>query len=450
MSGLLPLQTLLDDIEGLSVIVVDAHGVVTFVNQTYSRVLGMAKEEVEGRYIGDITPHSRTLIVLKTKKAIIGYDWSLNGYHMIGSAVPLVRDNQVLGCFAYSLFMDKWDAKDLVENLMVELNMYKQEVSQLYSARYTFSDIVGNGRAMRELKALAAKAATHPHLTVLLTGESGTSKELFAQAIHRASVRAQLPFIRVNCAAIPENLLEAELFGYEEGAFTGARKGGQPGKFELANGGTIFLDEIGELSLSMQSKLLVFLQEKVFERLGSHRPVRVNVRVVAATNRNLEQMVSQGRFREDLYYRLNVLALELPPLRERREDLPFLVHHLLPGINTDLGTGVAGVELLMAHTWPGNVRELVNVLERATVLAEMDGSPFIGRRQLAFLKVKEEPVSQAPDSLKALLRDYEKQVLEKSLQENDFNKTRAARALGIDLSSLYKKMRQHGIPTGPR
>jgi transcriptional regulator with PAS, ATPase and Fis domain len=262
-----------------------------------------------------------------------------------------------------------------------------------------------------------------------------------------------MPFIRVNCAAIPENLLEAELFGYEEGAFTGARKGGSPGKFELANGGTIFLDEIGEMSMVMQSKLLVFLQEREFERLGGHKTLRVNVRVIAATNRNLEEMISQQKFREDLFYRLNVLALDIPPLRERLDDIPMLVDYFIPQLNRELRTRVSGISaealgLIGQYNWPGNIRELVNVLQRAMLLADMGSYPTITTKQLFFMKVKPEAENQEPApacTLKSMVKDYEKQVLVKVLAETHYNRARAAEILDIDVSSLYKKMRQYGL-----
>lgn len=441
------------DTNAMTALIVYKNGIVAFINKTYLHILGKEEEEVIGRYIGDITSETRTLTVIKTGKAIVGYNWSVNGYNMIACSLPLIRDGQLVGCFAYSLFLDIWDAKDLVDNLMTELNMYRDEVRSLHSARYTFAEIIGQAPNIRDVKILAQKAALHPSITVLILGESGTGKELFAHSIHEASNRAQMPFIRVNCAAIPEHLLEAELFGYEEGAFTGARKGGSPGKFELANGGAIFLDEIGEMSLAMQSKLLVFLQEREFERLGSHDPIRVNVRVIAATNRNLEEMISQQKFREDLYYRLNVLTLDIPPLRDHIEDIPLLVNYLIPKINVDLKTNVTSmsdeaVSLLSQYDWPGNIRELINILQRAIILADMSDSDTITTKQLCFMKViKGSGESKCSRTLKSLIKDYEKQILIQVLKETNYNKTKAADILDIDLSWLYKKLKQYEIPS---
>jgi Transcriptional regulator containing PAS, AAA-type ATPase, and DNA-binding domains len=439
------------DTNAMTAVIVSKDGMVEFINKTYLDILGKTEEEVTGRYIGEITPDTRTLNVIKTGKAIVGYNWSLNGYMMIACALPLIRNGDIAGCFAYSIFMDILDARDLVDNLVTELNMYKDEVRSLHSARYSFADIIGQAPNIEEVKFLAQKAALHPSITVLINGESGTGKELFAQAIHGTSNRSRMPFIRVNCAAIPENLLESELFGYEEGAFTGARKGGSPGKFELANGGTIFLDEIGEMSLAMQSKLLVFLQEREFERVGSHQPIRVNVRVIAATNRNLGEMISQQKFREDLFYRLNVLTLDIPPLRERIDDLPLLLNHFIPRLNLELTTNVTAIsdeaiDVLSRYNWPGNIRELVNVLQRAMLVADMGDYYTITTKQLRFMKIQPEPpITAVSSTLKTMVKDYEKQILLQVLSETNYNKAKTASILDIDLSSLYKKLKQHGL-----
>jgi transcriptional regulator with PAS, ATPase and Fis domain len=444
-------RDILFETNAICALIIDKKGIVKFINKTYLDIIGKREEEVRGHSIGDITPETRSLIVIKTGKAIIGYNWNLNSYNMIASSVPLIKNGELVGCFAYSIFMDIWDAQDLVDNFMIELKMYRDEVRHVYSARHTFPEIIGQAENIQEIKALAQKAALHPSITVLISGESGTGKELFAHAIHSASIRSKMPFIRVNCAAIPENLLEAELFGYEEGSFTGARKGGSTGKFELANGGTIFLDEIGEMSLTMQSKLLVFLQEREFEKLGNHHPIRVNVRVIAATNKDLEEMIRQQKFREDLYYRLNVLNLEIPPLRDRIEDLPLLVEYLIPQINKDLKTRVTGMSdeamhLLSKYNWPGNIRELFNVLQRSMLLADLDNHRTITTKQIFFMKIKCDTIKPSTSStLKELIRDYEKQILAKVLEETNYNKTKTAAILDMDLSWLYKKIKQYGL-----
>jgi transcriptional regulator with PAS, ATPase and Fis domain len=432
-------------------IAIDRDGKIIFINSTYLNILGMSKDDVVGKYVGDMLPDTRTLTVIRTGKAILGYNWTVNGWKTIASSLPLMKNGEVVGCFAYGLFLHVLEAKDMAENIMFELNMYRDEIRSLYSARYAFRDIIGDSPAMQSVKVLAQQAALHSTTTVLITGESGTGKELFAHAIHKWSSRSSLPFVRVNCAAIPENLLEAELFGYAEGAFTGARKGGNPGKFELANGGTVFLDEIAEMSPSMQSKLLVVLQEREFERLGSRHPIQVNVRVIAATNRNLENMLEQNRFREDLYYRLNVLRLEIPPLRKHPEDIPALAKVLICKLNANLRTTVVGaagdaLDLLRKYSWPGNVRELENVLERAMILADMERVGDIAPKHLAFMRGKlDYQYTPENGTLKAVTDEFEKHFITEVMQDSGYDKYKAAQALDIDVSWLYKKLKKYGI-----
>jgi len=296
---------------------------------------------------------------------------------------------------AKSIFLDMSGAQLLIKKLQEtqkELNIYKEEVRQSYQARWYFDDLIGSDNEFMKIKSLAYHLSKTSS-TILITGESGTGKELFAHAIHNASNRYLAPFVRINCAALPESLLEAELFGYEEGAFTGARKGGKPGKFELANGGTIFLDEIGDMPLTMQTKLLSVLQERVVERVGGTRLITTNVRVIAATNRELESMVFNKEFRQDLYYRLNVVRLRIPPLRERTADIPIIINELIYRINKQLHTNLftisaRAVQLLQNYSWPGNVRELENILERAINLADMNHDKFLSSRNFPSITEK--------------------------------------------------------------
>ncbi|MEN6382922.1 MAG: sigma 54-interacting transcriptional regulator, partial [Rectinema sp.] len=287
-----------------------------------------------------------------------------------------------------------------------------------------------------------------------ITGESGTGKELFAQAIHNSSARCTGPFVRINCAALPDNLLESELFGYEEGAFTGARKGGKPGKFDLAKGGTIFLDEIGDMPLTMQTKLLSVLQERVVERIGGTNPIPIDVRVIAATNRDLEKMVAEQTFREDLYYRLNVVRLDIPSLRERLEDIPILVEDLIQRLNCHLRTNIHGIsppalDLLQSYRWPGNVRELENHLERAINLCHMkqqtcltvEHFPSLSSSKFSKIEILDNGQTALPD----LLDGIEEQLLKKALQESDGNKAKTAKILGIHSSALYRKLKKYDL-----
>jgi len=434
------------------VIVVDKDNLIIYVNKTYLRILKLPAEKVLGKPILSITPATRTVKVMNTGKAITGYNWNINGYQMIACAVPLFKENEIVGCFAYSISLNIWDSKTLVEKLLTEINMLKEEVHKSHTAQYNFDDIVGNDTRFLYTKSLAKQVAHQIQTKVLITGETGTGKELFAHSIHNASARSLYPFVRVNCAAIPENLLEAELFGYEDGAFTGAKKGGRLGKFELANHGTIFLDEIGEMPLSMQSKLLVVLQEREIERLGGNRSIKLEVRVISATHRNLQSMVEKGLFREDLYYRLNVVQVEVPALRHRKEDISLLTDYLINKLNRRLNTAVAGIsrealKMLRKHSWPGNVRELENVLERAMSLAYMEKADLLDQKHLTFLFNKLDiTCPPGKKSLKVATQEFEQKIITQVMEETGSNKTQVAEFLGIDLSSLYRKLKKYGIP----
>jgi len=317
-------------------------------------------------------------------------------------------------------------------------------------------EFIGRSAAMEEVFRLVGQVAPGK-TTVLITGESGTGKELVARAIHRGSPRADGPFVAVNCTALSENLLESELFGHERGAFTGAHQR-RRGRFELADGGTLLLDEIGETSPPLQAKLLRVLQEGEFERVGSERPVRVDVRVLAATNRDLAEMVREGTFREDLYYRLNVVPVHLPPLRERRDDIGLLALHFLRRYAAELKKEVVdftpdAMRLLAGYRWPGNVRELENVIERAVVLSRAPEivpevlPPELGREPGASA---DEILSAIPPDfdLQQTLEDVEKRLLIQALRENDFVQARAAAALGLTRSHMQYKLKKHGLHAG--
>ena len=313
---------------------------------------------------------------------------------------------------------------------------------------------MGRDEQLERVKDLARKVA-RSDTTVLLVGESGTGKELFAHAIHVESGRALRPFLKVNCAAIPAELFESELFGYKEGAFTGARARGKKGKFSLADGGTIFLDEISELPLAMQAKLLRVLQEREVEPVGADQPEAIDVRIVAATNRRLEPLLEQGTFRHDLYYRLNVVRLEIPPLRERRDDLPLLTEQMLRQLERETGVPVEGLDegataALRGHAWPGNVRELRNVLEQA--LYVKSGS-VVTRDDLpqSLLAGAAGGGAAEGSKLKTQLLLSEREILRRALKEVQGNRVAAAARLGISRSSIYAKLGLHGLAEeGPK
>jgi transcriptional regulator with PAS, ATPase and Fis domain len=310
---------------------------------------------------------------------------------------------------------------------------------------YALDTIIGNSDRVKELKRTILRIV-NTDSTVLITGESGTGKEVFANVIHEMSNRRDNNFIKINCAAIPENILEAELFGYEDGAFTGARRGGKIGKFELADQGTIFLDEIGDMSFDMQSKLLRVLQEKEIERVGGNTIKKINVRIIAATNQNLQEKIKRGEFREDLYYRLNVVALELPPLRERAEDIPLLCDYFLKKYNDKFGIYIEKIDdeamdCLKNYSWPGNIRELENAIERAYNL--IDGNVIKLKHLPEKIVSNNRPLCVG--SLNKTLNEIEKQRIIDALKASGGNKSKAAKMLGINRAGLYQKLKKHGI-----
>ncbi|EAX47964.1 sigma54 specific transcriptional regulator, Fis family [Thermosinus carboxydivorans Nor1] len=435
-------------------VAVDKNGYITMMNQAYGEFLGVDAKEVIGRHVTEVIENTRMHIVAQTGKPEIGEVQRIGKHAVVVTRKPIIQDGEVVGAVGKILFKDVKDFKMLarkLNSLQSELEYYKEELRKVHGGKYTIESIVGQSEKMEWLKTIAAKAAKG-NSTVLILGESGTGKELFAHAIHNASARRHGPFIKVNCAALPESLLESELFGYDEGAFTGARKGGKPGKIELANGGTFFLDEIGDMTLAMQAKLLRVLQEREIERVGGTKTNKVDVRIIAATNRDLEKMIERGEFRQDLYYRLNIISLHIPPLRERKEDIPLLCTALLKKINVQVQHWVDGVspeamELLLAYDWPGNVRELENVLERAVNLMEEDERQILPEHLPPALKKihKAKDLDDGLKDLAGILCDTEKQAIYKALEATGGNKSKAAKLLGIHRSGFYQKLHKYNI-----
>jgi DNA-binding NtrC family response regulator len=330
-----------------------------------------------------------------------------------------------------------------VKNLQRENTILRKKLQR----HYCVHDVISKNPRMHEILALCHEVASL-RSTVLIQGESGTGKEMIARAIHNAGERASHPFVAMSCAALAETLLESELFGYEKGAFTGAAQR-KAGKFEMAHGGTIFLDEIGDISPKLQVDLLRVLQDRTFYRVGGSEEVRVDVRVVAATHVDLQQAVAEGKFRDDLYYRLNVIEIRLPPLRERREDIPLLAQHFLDRLSHELGKDVnsiseVGLKLLMDHDWPGNVRELENAVERAMVTSR---GKTLGEEDFSFLQKNGSGILKAPKFPAGMsLQDMEKQLIMVTLQRTDGNIKEAAGILGIDRSTMYEKIKKYEIP----
>jgi transcriptional regulator with PAS, ATPase and Fis domain len=431
--------------------VTDPQGMVTHLNKPYADFLGIDVAAGLGKHCTEVVENSRMHVVGRGGVAEINQIQMIRGQNIVVHRIPIKKEGEVIAVFGLVMFQDISEVVKLarkLHSLESRVKSYEKELLQLRSTRYTLDSIIGVGPAITGLKQ-AAQLAAGNIAPVLLTGESGTGKELFAQAIHHAGPRKLRPFIHINCAAIPKDLLESELFGYDKGAFTGALSAGKPGKFEIADGGTIFLDEIGDLPLEMQPKLLRVLEEKCFERIGGNTLIRSDFRLVAATNQDLEDLIARGLFRKDLYYRLNVISLQIPPLRQRREDIPSLANHLLARLAKDSGyasirISQAAMAALVDHGWQGNVRELANVLERALLVMHgeeinVGDLPFLGGR------VPGEPSPAQILPIRAVRAKTEKAALVAALEKTGNNKAKAAALLGIHRTLLYRKLKQYDL-----
>lgn len=432
--------------------VVDKQGYITYVNPAYSRITQMPMEQLTGQNIAQISPMGARSKALLSGKPVLGnISRKPNGQTIVSNVNPIIIDKEVSGVVSVVKNLSEVQAlMDKLSKVTARAEYLEQELLRAKKPLQTFNKFVGRSGIVLDALAIAAKAATS-HSTVLIRGESGTGKELVAEGIHFASAQARGPFIRVNCAAIPIGLLESELFGHERGAFTGAVKR-KLGSFELADKGTIFLDEIGDMEKSMQAKLLRVLQEKEFQRVGGEETITVDVRIIAATNQNLEKMVSGGKFREDLYYRLNIIPIVLPPLRQRKEDIPLLVEYFLKKIGAEQHKKMKGVkqdalDVFMHYRWPGNVRELENIIERLVTLA--DGS-YLGIESLPeYMRQKALTDSETFTSMITVdtilpWTNYEKAIIQNALTKyGTFNK--AASALGLTHKTVAAKARKYGL-----
>lgn len=424
----------------------DHTGKILYLNKAFFEITKKTPEEYLGKNVFDVSPHGSLAKVLKTKEPVFGWANFIqnSNIEVVSNASPIIVNGEMKG--AVVVFRDMSDMKKMTAKLAKSketIEVLKSGINQLSSAKYTFSDLVGDNRLFCQCKKDALQAAKSDS-GILITGESGTGKELFAHAIHNTSNRADGPFIKVNCAAIPENLLESEMFGHEKGAFTGALKS-KIGKFELADGGTIFLDEIGDMGLPLQSKLLRVLQEKEVERVGSNRLKKIDIRVIAATNQNLRKMVENKAFREDLYYRLKVINIQVPPLRERKDDLPLFISYFLNIYNKKFKKNCTIsadiLDMMLKYDWPGNIRELQNILERAIVLSDKENIiPQLIMPNLDFKTTVVQDDNVIP------MDEMEKQALEKALAiygNSLAGKKRAAQELNISLATLYNRIKKY-------
>jgi len=440
---------------------VDRDGRIVWMNDKYKALLGWnGVEPIEGRLIEEIIPESSMRDIVESGRATLLDIMVINDRPLVVSRIPLKNDDgDVVGAMGFILYDRLQSLKPLVSKfsrLHSELASAHRELAQERRAKYNFSQFAGTSGQVRELKHQARRAAERD-LTVLLLGETGTGKELLAHAIHAASPRADKPMVRVNAAAIPETLLEAELFGTAAGAYTGADRRGREGKFMVADGGTLFLDEVGDIPLAVQAKLLRVLQEGEVEPLGANKVIDVDVRIIAATSRDLKAMVEAGDFRSDLFYRLNVLPLAVPPLRDRLEDIGILCEVLLDQIAVRSGGPQAeisqgAIEFLCRHDWPGNVRELRNILEQVVAMRDIE---FLTAEHLVELL----PDLPARDTtaaanggevgtvrpLREAVQDAERTAIELALGASGGVKVHAAKMLGISRAQLYEKLENLGI-----
>lgn len=451
----IPLAPMLDELTD-AVVAVDMNGVIFYVNPAYAQLLNVPVGAVLGQNMFDIEAGATLLKTLQSGEAITKDSVlieSVQHYVQI-KAFPLEAGGRMLG--AASIFRDTTEFNQLSMELERASQMAAEYNRQIEAQTLLKqSNIIGECRPFLS-SVVKATAVAATDATVLLRGESGTGKEVFARLIHQNSARKDKPFIAVNCAAIPESLIESELFGYEEGSFTGARRGGQLGKFQLAEGGTLFLDEVGDMPYAMQAKLLRVLQEGEIEKVGRQRAIKVDVRLVAGTNRPLEQMIEQGQFRQDLFYRLNVVPIVIPPLRERGHDVVLLAAHYLEQYNKKYHKSVRlteeGYRLLLRYSWPGNIRELQNILESCVVLCsreyilpeDLPSSIHQGERRQAL----EAAPSQYPwpVRLEDAVARCEEQVIRAALKNHQNNRQAAADSLGISRRTFYRKVQQYQIP----
>ena len=459
------------ELEGL--IVTDADGRYIYVNHRWSSLTGYTLDQVKGRYVRDIVRNSRVDEVLKSQKFVSGDAVLLNictneEVPVYCSYTPLFHDGEIEGCFVYMIPKSEHTSMTIPPNVVTLMEALNQQLLMVQShstAVNPLDHIIGTSPEILKMKHEIVCAARSSS-TVYIEGETGSGKELVAHAIHELSPRQNHRLVKVNCAAIPLELLESEFFGYVDGAFTGARRSGQVGKFEIANGGSLFLDEISQMPLTLQPKLLRVLQEREIERIGSSTIIPIDTRIISATNVPLEQLVQKCKFRSDLYYRLNVIRIRIPPLRERREDIPMLIDHLIKKLNFQLNLQIPGitpeaVKRLMEYDWPGNVRELNNEMERAASLTignrvELsDLSTRIVPDEVRCHLLETEPLisrdgadthqAETTTAQNYNLQDMERKLILDVLNKTGGNKSKAAELLGITREGLRKKLLRMGI-----
>ncbi len=448
------IQHILESIEGMLVLDMDAN--IVYMADHLAREVGYDTGRMAvGRSIKEVIPTNTAYKVIETGKKKIGEVYFVQGKTIVSNAIPIMSGDEMLGVLEYDVFENAHMLQnflDKIEELSEELRYYKQEVRRIRGAKYSIDNIVGISPEIEKLREQIFNSSRSTSM-VLIQGETGSGKELVAHSIHRLSPRGLGSFVKVNCSAIPPELFESELFGYDEGTFTGALKGGKKGKIEIAQGGTLFLDEINQMPLVAQPKLLRFLQEKEIHRIGGEFPIPVDVRIIVASNQSLRNLVQENKFREDLYFRLNVLQIDIPPLRERKVDIPYISEHIINELNETFQMthpvkkiNADVLKVLDGYNWPGNVRELHNVLERA-----MNNIPFMRKtlelQDVGFLsgeimrsKMSASIIGQTDFTLKNVKAVAEKMAIEHVLEVCGGNKSKAAEILGISRQMFHRKL----------
>lgn len=426
------------------ILIIDSEGIVRYINPAYTRITKVKEENIIGKKLSDVRKGSYLTEVIKSGKLQLNVHRKMDEVEYIVNMVPIYgKKNKVLG--GISLLNELNDVYKLTEKLNLSkiiIQNLKEHVKSLGSGKYNFDDIIAVDKKSVEIKEFAKRIALTDS-NVLITGESGTGKELYASAIHNFSLRKDFPFIPVNCASFEKSLIESELFGYEEGTFTGAKKNGKTGLFQLANGGVLFLDEIGELEYGLQGKLLRVLQEKSIRKIGGSKEIPIDVRLICATNKDLFKLMEEGKFRRDLYYRIAIIPLTIPPLREKKDDIPALANKFISDLSQkykkDMFLSQEAIQLLKEYEWCGNIRELKNIIEFTFNMRE---EKVILKEHLP-IKVEENILDSEIIELNEYINKVEKEYINKAIAkygDSVEGKKKAAKALGISLATFYNKL----------
>lgn len=436
--------------------ILNSSGNYIYVTNSWAKGYGCTPNEVIGKHVKDFYPETRAIEAMERNTPILAHPIGINAHNnerQFTSYIPIVHNQKVLGCIIQTIFRDVAEAftfSEVFSKLLSERNYYRKELRKIHANKYSIENIIGSSNAIKQLKEQIYQAARSTS-NVVIEGETGTGKELVTHSIHALSDRSNKTLIKLNCASIPLELAESELFGYEYGAFTGAKSGGKTGKFELADKSTLFLDEINHLSVVIQPKLLRVLQEKEIERIGGTKTIPIDIRLITATNIPLKKLVEQNSFRSDLFYRLNVINIRIPPLRERLEDLPLLIDSIIERLNIQLGTMVSGIDedtlqKFKDYSWPGNIRELQNVLERAMnekLSGTLSWQQFSGYFDTPNYRMLKQNVfkAQYKDTKKAK-KELERSMINEVLSQFNGNKKKTAEYLGISRTLLYQKIKE--------